>query len=136
MGKVGARSALIAVVDDDHAICQSISSLVRSVGYRCVTFGSAESFLESGRLGNPDCLLLDVRMPGMDGLGLQLALSEMNCEIPIIYVSAANEGGLRERAYRQGAVAFLAKPFVDDDLLNAIRAALSGSASIGRDALA
>ena len=119
-------NALIATVDDDEAVRSSISSLVRSVGYRCIGFDSAEAFLESEGLCNTDCALLDIRMPGMDGLDLHSTLGEMKCEIPVIYVTGSSEAGLRERAFRQGAVAYLAKPFGDEDLLDAIDRALCG----------
>lgn len=124
-------AAQIAVIDDDHGICHAISSLVRSAGYRCATFGSAEAFLASGRLGDTDCITLDIRMPGMDGLDLQLILSQMNCDIPTVYVTATVDSAARERAIRQRAVAFLAKPFDDEDLLNAIDDALNGSGPNG-----
>jgi len=117
-------NALIAAVDDDEAVRSAISSLVRSVGYRCISFGSAEDFLVSAGLSVTDCALLDIRMQGMDGLDLQRALAEMKCEIPIIYVTASSDAQLRERAFRQGAIAFLVKPFGDEDLLDAINQAL------------
>ncbi|HYZ85626.1 MAG TPA: response regulator, partial [Bryobacteraceae bacterium] len=85
MGSHRSEPARIAVVDDDAAVCQSISSLVRSVGYRCRAYQSAEAFLESGGLDETDCILLDIRMPGMDGLTLHLALIRMNYRIPVIY---------------------------------------------------
>src|SRR5580704_5356557 len=119
-------NALIAAVDDDEAVRSAISSLLRSVGYRCIGFDSAEAFLEFGGLTDTDCALFDIRMPGMDGLDLHTTLGEMKCEIPVIYVTASSEAGLRERAFRQGAVAFLVKPFGDEDLLDAIDRALCG----------
>jgi FixJ family two-component response regulator len=129
MSNPSVNSAVISVVDDDDAVCDAISSLVRSAGYRCVAFGSAEAFLKSGRLGDTECILLDIRMLGMSGLDLQLALCEMNCEIPVIYVTAASDNASRARAFRQGAAAFIVKPFGDEDLLNAIHHALSGPVS-------
>ena len=72
------RLALVAVVDDDSAVRVAISSLLRSAGYRCATFDSAEVFLASGRVSEIDCLLLDIRMPGMSRLDLHLALMQMN----------------------------------------------------------
>jgi FixJ family two-component response regulator len=133
MAELGPHSALIAVVDDEHGICHAVSSLLRSAGYRCVAFGSAEAFLESGRLADTDCLLLDVRMPGMDGTDLHLRLKQMLCHIPVIYVTAALDARLRERAFRQGAIAFLPKPFDDEELLSAIHAALNGHGKTRRD---
>ena len=125
---VSSGAALIAVVDDDPAVGEAMSSLLRSAGYRCAIFDSAEAFLASGSMRDIRCMLLDVRMPGLGGLDLHRILRRMNCEIPVIFVSAAHDVGSRERALAQGAVAFLTKAFADDDLLNAIRAALNGSA--------
>ena len=112
-----------------------MSSLLRSAGYRCAIFDSAETFLASGSLRDVRCMLLDVRMPGMSGLDLHQMLRRMSCDIPVIYVSAAHDVGSRERALAQGAVAFLTKAFGHDDLLNAIRAALNGSAGEQRAVL-
>ena len=105
-----------------------MSSLLRSAGYRCAIFDSAETFLASASLRDIRCMLLDVRMPGMSGLDLPQMLRRMSCDIPVIYMSAAHDVGSRERALSQGAVAFLTKAFAEDDLLKAIRAALNGSA--------
>jgi FixJ family two-component response regulator len=129
MEGLDASAALIAIVDDDCAGRASIGSLLRSAGYCCIAYESAEAFLESGGM-DAHCLLLDVRMPGMNGLDLQLILKEMSCEIPIVYLTASTDTALRERAFRQGANGFLGKPFVEEDLLNAIRIALSGSGSL------
>ena len=104
-----------------------MSSLLRSAGYRCAIFDSAETFLVTGSLRDVRCLLLDVRMSGMSGLDLHRMLLRMSCKIPVIYVTAAHDVRSRERALALGAVAFLKKAFADDDLLNAIRAALKDS---------
>jgi FixJ family two-component response regulator len=125
MVKSGANDALIAVVDDDRGVCIAISSLLRSAGYRCVEFGSAQSFLDAFRLREIACILLDVSMRDRDGLDLQLSLGAMNCEIPVIFVTAASDDASRERALRQGALAFIGKPFDDTDLLTAIHFALN-----------
>jgi FixJ family two-component response regulator len=126
MGTLGANPVRVAVVDDDDAVRAAISSLVRSAGCRCATFESAEDFLESGGLGETDCILLDIRMPGMDGRDLHLVLRRMNCHIPVIYVTATADGASRNRAFRQGATAVLPKPFDDEELLGAIHTALNG----------
>jgi FixJ family two-component response regulator len=123
---VGDSPSLIAVIDDYEPGCDAVSSLVRSAGYRCVTFRSAEAFLKDGREKDPGCILLDIRIPGMDGFDLHRALIRMNWEIPIIYVTASSETHYREQAFRLGAAAFLPKPFHDEDLLNAIRNVLNG----------
>jgi FixJ family two-component response regulator len=131
---VGCSStALIAVVDDDAAVCQAINSLLRSAGYRCATFESAEAFLTSGLTYNIDCILLDVRMPGMSGLDLHLMLERLNIRIPAICVTATYDGASRTRALSQGAVGFLTKPFEEEDLLDAIHAALNGSGPNGHN---
>ena len=124
------RGALVAVVDDDAAVRVAISSLLRSAGYRCATFDSAEVFLASGHLRSIHCVLLDVRMPGMSGLDLHLALTRMLHPAPVIYVTATRDGGLRERALSQGAAAFFTNTFEDGELLDAIHLVLNSS---GRD---
>ena len=91
---------------------------------------SAEVFLASGRVSEIDCILLDNSMPGMSGLDLHLTLTRMMHPAPVIYVTATHDGGLRERALSQGAAAFFAKTFEDEDLLNVIRLVLNG---LGRD---
>ena len=122
--------ALVAVIDDDAAVCEAISSLLRSAGYRCATFDSAEVFLASGPASEIDCILLDISMPRMSGLDLHLALTRMMHPAPVIYVTATHDGRLRERALSQGAAAFLSKTFEDEQLLDAIHLVLNSS---GRD---
>src|SRR5690348_15268734 len=122
--------ALVAVVDDDAAVREGMSTLLRSAGYRCATFDSAEVFLDSGSVSEIDCILLDIRMPGMSGLDLHLSLTRRRHPAPVIYVTATHDGGLRDRALSQGAAAFLGKTFEDEDLLNTIRLVLNG---LGRD---
>lgn len=121
------HGALVAVIDDDAAVCEAISSLLRSAGYRCATFDSAAVFLASGRLSEIDCILLDISMPGMSGLDLHLALTRMMHPAPVIYVTATHDRGLRERALSQGAAAFLAKTFEAEQLLDAIHLVLNHS---------
>jgi FixJ family two-component response regulator len=131
---VSVRGApLIAVVDDDAAVCEGISSLLRSAGYRCVTFASAEALLASSVPGEIDCILLDIRLPGMSGLDLHLELTRIKRAVPVIYVTAASEDALRQRALSQGAIAVLTKTFKDHDLLNAIGSALHGGSLEGND---
>jgi FixJ family two-component response regulator len=122
---------LIAVVDDDAAVCEAISSLVRSAGYRCASFGSAEALLRSGRLPDIDCILPDVRMPGMSGLDLQQALNRRKNRAPIIFVTAAQERAVGELALAQGAAAFLTKTFDHHDLLGVIGIALNHNVAGG-----
>jgi FixJ family two-component response regulator len=119
------RVTIIGVVDDDESVRDALSSLVRSAGYRCELFPSAEAFLESNGMGQTDCMLLDVQMPGLSGIELQARLRRMNCPVPVIFVTAHADESLRARALREGATAFLEKPFNDDVLLGAIGSALN-----------
>jgi FixJ family two-component response regulator len=115
---------LIAVVDDDTAIREAVQSLLRSVGLRAEVFASAQDFLQSGRLQDTACLIVDVRMPRMSGLELQQQLTTAHCPIPIIFITAHGDEETRARALRAGAVGFLNKPFGDEVLLGAVQAAL------------
>jgi len=118
------ETALISIVDDDESIREAIQSLLRSVGFRAKTFASAEQFLQSDQIENTACLILDVRMPGMDGLELQRQLAADQRRIPIIFITAHGDEDTRTRALQEGAVEFLLKPFSEEALLNAIPAAL------------
>ena len=119
-----ARSPLISIVDDDDSVRESIRSLIRSVGFRAEVFGSAEAFLNSDHLSHTDCLILDVRMPGMTGLELQRQLAMRNWQISIIFITAHDDGENRSRALEAGAVDFLCKPFSEEALLKAVHSAL------------
>jgi FixJ family two-component response regulator len=116
--------SLICVVDDDESIRDALGSLIRSVGYECAVFPSAKAFLDSGRLAETDCLVLDVHMAGLSGPELQLTLREMNYGFPIIFLSARMDDELRAKVLELGAAAALDKPFSHRDLLDAIRSAL------------
>ena len=111
---------LISVVDDDESVRRSTRLLVESFGYRAAVFESAEGFLRFGQLRDTSCLVLDVQMPGMDGLELQTQLAAEGCGIPVIFITAHDDQESRRRALRAGAVAFLGKPFTDQQLLQAI----------------
>ena len=115
--------SLVGVVDDDESVRDALSSLIRSAGFHCALFSSAEEFLDSGPR-ETDCLLLDIRMPGQSGLELQERLHELNLAVPVIFVTGHADDGLREHALKQGAVAFFAKPFDDDALLSAVQSAI------------
>jgi FixJ family two-component response regulator len=116
--------ALVAVVDDDESVRTAIGSLFRSMGFRTELFGDGERFLGSPKLREFSCLILDVQMPGMDGLELQLRLAAASHPIPIIFVTAYSDEKARARALRGGAVSFLAKPFSEDALLEAVQSAI------------
>ena len=120
-----AESPLIAIVDDEEAICDALTSLLRSVGWRAESFTSAEAFLQSGQVHTTACLLLDVRLPGGSGLELQQQLRSSQACIPIIFITAHGNEAMRAQALQAGAVAFFAKPFNDTALLEAIHTALA-----------
>jgi FixJ family two-component response regulator len=119
------RLLLIALVDDDDSLWNSLDNQLRSVGFRAQGYSSAEAFLHSHQVHDTACLILDVRLPGMNGLELQRQIVAANWRIPIIFVTAYADDDARARALAAGAVAFLYKPCREADLLNAIDAALA-----------
>ncbi|HOB45278.1 MAG TPA: response regulator transcription factor [Zoogloea sp.] len=114
----------VFVVDDDLSVREALSSLIRSVGFHVQTFSSAVEFLQQPRPAGVSCLVLDVRMPGLSGLDLQGEFAKSGDPIPIIFITGHGDIPMAVRAIKAGAVEFLAKPFRDDDLLEAIRHAL------------
>ena len=118
---------LIALVDDDDALRNSLDNLLRSVGFRVQGFASAEAFLQAQHAPETACLILDVRLPGINGLELQRQLVAAHWGMPIIFVTAYADDDVRARALAAGAVAFLYKPCREEDLLHAIEAALTHS---------
>ena len=118
-------SNLISVVDDDESIRRTTKLLIESFGYRAAAFESAGIFLRSGQLHDTSCLIVDIHMPGINGLQLQSQLAAKGCSIPIIFVTAYGNKESRRQAMQAGAVAFLGKPFSDEQLLKYIRAALT-----------
>jgi FixJ family two-component response regulator len=119
----------IAVVDDDESIRDSLKGLLNSVGYSVETFESAELFLDSGVLRKITCLILDVRMPGMNGLELQSRLKQENHSVPVVFVTAHDSLRYRRKAFEAGALEFLPKPFDGDKLIRVIQSALSNQGS-------
>jgi FixJ family two-component response regulator len=115
---------LISVVDDNDSVRESLRGLIRSVGFAVEDFPSAEKFLNSDRLNDTHCLILDVRMPGIGGLELQRRLVKSNRNIPIIFITAHGDAAARSQALKDGAADYLFKPFSEQALLNAINAAL------------
>ena len=115
---------LISVIDDDESVRRTTTRLIESFGFRAAAFESAESFLSSGHLNDASCLIVDVQMPGMNGLQMQSQLAAAGCNIPIIFITAFDDKESRRRAMQAGAVAFLGKPFNDEQLLESIRLAL------------
>jgi FixJ family two-component response regulator len=116
--------SLISVVDDDQSIRESLRGLLESVGFAVETFSSARDFLDSECLTRTDCLILDVRMPGMHGPDLQRELARRECDIPIVFITAHGDEEVRPRVLSEGAVDCLLKPFTEEALLTAIRTAL------------
>ena len=115
---------LISIVDDDDSLRNSLDNLIRSVGFRAQGFASAEAFLSSNQVHDTACLILDVRLPGMNGLELQRKIVAENWRLPIIFITSHADGDARARALEAGAVDYLYKPFREEQLLNAIDAAL------------
>jgi len=116
---------LISVVDDDESARKSTTLLIESFGFQSAGFDSATELLKSSQLQETSCLIIDVRMPGMNGLQLQNQLSAAGFKIPIIFITAYDDKESRRQAMQAGAVAFLAKPFTSDSLLETVRCALA-----------
>lgn len=114
----------ISVVDDDESVRRTTKLLIESFGYPAAVFESAETFLKSAQLNETSCLVVDVHMPGMNGLGLQRHLTAEGWSIPIIFISAYGNNESRRQAMLAGCVAFLDKPFSDEQLLKSIKLAL------------
>jgi FixJ family two-component response regulator len=121
------RVSLISIVDDDDALRNSLDDLIRSIGFRTQGFSSADAFLSSNQARDTACLILDVRMPGMNGIDLQRQIVAANWRIPIIFITSHADDDARARALKAGAVAFLYKPFREEELLDALDAALKHS---------
>ena len=111
---------LVAIIDDDELFRRSIERLVGSAGFRVEAFASAEEFLERGNLDRTACAILDMKLPGMNGLELQQRLITSSRPMPIVFVSAHDEAVTRANALRAGAIAFLKKPFDNSTLLDAL----------------
>ena len=115
---------VVCVVDDDADIRDGLKLLLESVGITCIAFSSTREFLESEQIGNAGCLILDVRLPGSGGLDLQAELTRAQISTPIIFITAHGDIPMSVRAIKAGAIEFLTKPFREQDLLDAVRAAL------------
>jgi FixJ family two-component response regulator len=123
--KADSKSHIVAAVDDDYRVRESIESLVASAGHTPLVFASAEEFLQSGAPMSAICLITDVRMPGIDGLELQRRVRLQYPWLPVILITAHYDKEIRQRALSQGAAGFLYKPFDAADLLGAIELAVS-----------
>ncbi len=119
------EQTIIAIVDDDESVCHAIKRLVRSLGMEADTFASGQEFIdfiEATQSQRFDCVILDVQMPGLNGLDVQERLKRRGNRSPIIFITAHDEANVRERALAAGAVAFLRKPFAAELLIKTLRA--------------
>jgi len=118
---------LIVIVDDDESVCRALRRLIRSIAMDAETFSSGQDLLdllEAMPSFSPDCLILDVQMPRMSGLAVQDNLARVGKTFPVIFITAHDDVGIREKALAAGAVAFIRKPFVDELLIRTIQEAL------------
>jgi FixJ family two-component response regulator len=113
----------VFVIDDDADVRSSIQGLLKAAGLRSESFGTAEEFLRNEIPDGPSCLVLDVSLPGVDGLELQRKLADAGVRIPVIFITGHGDIPMTVKAIKSGAVEFLTKPFIDEDLLNAIQQA-------------
>ena len=116
---------VVFVVDDDESVCKALKRLMKSAGIKARSLSSAEDFLNQGCHNVPGCLILDVRMPGMNGLELQEKVVKSGSTMPIIFMSAHEDAPAREQAMKAGAIAFLQKPFEDQILIEKVNSVLS-----------
>lgn len=114
----------IAIIDDDALVQQALEDCMESAGFSVFSFGSAEDFLASNSAAGAACLIVDVHLPGINGLELQGKLAGADNRVPIVFVTAHGTNANRERAVKCGAAGFLSKPVRREELLNAVRAAL------------
>src|SRR3984885_7302137 len=115
-----AGAPMVFVIDDDAGVRAAIQGLLKSVGLRSEAFGTGRDFLQTKRPDTPSCLVLDVRLPGVNGLDFQRELAEAGISIPIIFITGHGDIPMTVKAMKSGAVEFLTKPFRDQDLLDAI----------------
>jgi FixJ family two-component response regulator len=116
--------ATVFVIDDDASVRESIQDLLESVGLRAESFGTAEEFLRRTQPDGPSCLVLDVKLPGVNGLDFQRRLVDAGLQIPIVFITGHGDIPMTVKAMKSGAIEFLTKPFQERDLLGAIRQAL------------
>jgi FixJ family two-component response regulator len=119
-----AAASMVFVIDDDPLVRAAIQGMLKSVGLHSETFGTPQEFLRSKRPDGPSCLILDVRLPGVNGLEFQRELADAGIRIPIIFITGHGDIQMSVKAMKSGAVEFLTKPFRDQDLLDAIHQAL------------
>jgi FixJ family two-component response regulator len=124
MTEQGEQQPVVFVIDDDASLRESLTSLLRSVGLRVQTFGSGAEFLRSKLPDIASCLVLDVRLPGLSGLDFQTELARTGIQMPVIFITGHGDIPMTVRAMKAGAVEFLAKPFRDQELLDAVQLGL------------
>ena len=124
------RHSLVSVVDDDVSVRESLPDLLRELGYAAAAFSSAEEFLASDCIGQTECLLLDIAMPGISGPDLHIELTLQGRNIPVIYITGGGDPTTRARMLKRGAVECLLKPFSDEALLKALNVAFQRSRTI------
>ena len=121
---MSAEKPVVFIVDDDRSMCEALERLLGTVGLKAHTFGSADEFMSTKRPDVPSCLVLDVRLPGLSGLDLQRQLVDMDPATPIVIITAYADIPVTVQAVKAGAVEFLTKPFRDQELLDAVQAAI------------
>ena len=119
------QTAMVFVVEDDPSVREALAGLIRSAGWNVEIFASAYEFLARPRTDAPSCLVLDVGLPGLSGLDLQARMAELNNDIPIVFITGHGDVPTSVRAMKAGAVEFLTKPFLDQDLLEGIQVAIT-----------
>jgi FixJ family two-component response regulator len=124
---VNSHRPIIYIVDDDASVCRALSLLLKSNGFKAQTFNCAADFLVFKRLKLPSCLILDIRLPGINGLVLQEVMKQRGILIPIIFITGHGDIQMSVKAIKAGAIDFLPKPFTEKKLLNAITQAISKS---------
>jgi FixJ family two-component response regulator len=124
---VSTKSPTVFVVDDDPAVRKALARLLSSTGYRAKTFASAEDLLAQSEIDAPGCIVLDVQMPGLNGLELQKALATMDRPLPVVFITGHGDVPMSVSAMKAGAVDFIPKPFNDEDLLKAVALAVNKS---------
>ncbi len=120
-----AQDKLISIVDDDPSVRAALAGLVRALGHAVRAYESADALLDAAPAGQPDCIVSDIHMPGVDGFGLLRALAEAGSPVPVILITARPQPGLRERAIAAGAIDLLHKPFQAEELIACLERAMA-----------
>jgi FixJ family two-component response regulator len=118
------ESAIVHIIDDDESLCDALGRLLRSVGIEARTYGTVQQFLDARVQGEPGCIVLDVRLPGISGLDFQSQLAELGIHLPVVLMTGHGDVPMSVRAMKAGAVDFLPKPFRDQDMIDAVSTAI------------